>query len=285
VTASAPGTAPDAIITAVGVVIPARDEQERIAACLHSVRRALDALPAGIAAAVTIVLDRCFDATPDLVASLLTDWPEATSVTSPPPGRSSGPEPPGAVCLDLAPAPSVGTLRHLGVHHVLDRLADHPVSGTWLLSTDADTTVPADWALAHLHCARAGVHAVAGLADLGGTDHLSPTVRGRYCAILKHGRHGGTHTHVYGANLGVRADAYLAVGGFPRRRPGEDRGLWHRLHAAGYALHQPVDIRVRTSARLHGRASDGLADLLRSLHHAHPSCGGHAYGEPVHDCA
>jgi hypothetical protein len=36
-------------ITAVGVVVPAHDEQERIGACLRSVRRALDRLPAGTA--------------------------------------------------------------------------------------------------------------------------------------------------------------------------------------------------------------------------------------------
>ena len=78
--------------------------------------------------------------------------------------------------------------------------------------------------------------------------------------------HGDTHRHVYGANLGVRADAYLAVGGFPPDGPGEDHGLWRRLGAAGYSLAQPTGVRVRTSARLHGRADDGLAGLLRSLH-------------------
>jgi hypothetical protein len=45
-----------------------------------------------------------------------------------------------------------------------------------------------------------------------------------------------------------------------------DHGLWRRLRAAGYALAQPVGLRVQTSARLDGRAEDGLAHLLRSLH-------------------
>jgi hypothetical protein len=85
-------------------------------------------------------------------------------------------------------------------------------------------------------------------------------------AIVDHGLHGDTHRHVYGAILGVPADAYLAVGGFPVHGPGEDHGLCRRLRAAGYTLAQPVGIRVRTSARLHGRADDGLAGLLRSLH-------------------
>ena len=58
----------------------------------------------------------------------------------------------------------------------------------------------------------------------------------------------------------------------PQQRPnppdgaGEDHGLWHRLAAGGYTLAQPVGIRVRTSARLRGRADGGLAGLLRALH-------------------
>jgi LmbE family N-acetylglucosaminyl deacetylase len=76
---------------------------------------------------------------------------------------------------------------------------------------------------------------------------------------------GAEHRHVYGANLGVRADAYLAVGGFPADGAGEDHGLWERLRAAGYPLVSPASPRVTTSARLHGRAEGGLADLLLSL--------------------
>ena len=94
-----------------------------------------------------------------------------------------------------------------------------------------------------------------------------------YRALVERGMHGDTHRHVYGANLGVRADAYLDVGGFPPDGAGEDHGLWGRLRAAGYTLAQPVGVRVRTSARLHGRADGGLAGLLRSLHHPDPPRG------------
>ena len=160
----------------------------------------------------------------------------------------------------------VGALRDLGLRALLDRLSGHPAAGIWLLSTDADTTVPADWARAHLRHAADGVHGVAGLADLTTTDHLAAAALSRYRTIVEHGMHGTAHRHVYGANLGVRADAYLAVGGFPRDGAGEDHGLWQRLTAAGYTLAQPVGIRVRTSARLRGRADSGLAGLLRSLH-------------------
>ena len=134
----------------------------------------------------------------------------------------------------------VGARRDLGLRAVLDRLSGHPTAGTWLLSTDADTTVPVDWVAAHLRHAADGVHAVAGLADLAATDHLADAALSCYRAIVEHGLHGATHHHVYGANLGVRADAYLAVGGFPPDGAGEDHGLWQRLAAGGYTLAQPV---------------------------------------------
>lgn len=270
-------------VTAVGVVVPARDEQERIAACLSSVRCALAALPEGVAVAVAVVLDRCTDATPERVAALLGDWPAAVALsvvadgTVGQAGRDAESRiqdvprllaPRRGAARARAAGSGVGALRDLGMRHVLERLDSHPRGGTWLLSTDADTTVPVDWVAAHLRLAAAGVHGVAGLADLAGAEHLAADALLRYRAIVDGGLHGDTHQHVYGANLGVRADAYLGVGGFPRNGVGEDHGLWRRLHGAGYALAQPVGIRVRTSARLRGRADDGLADLLRTLHHS-----------------
>ena len=263
-----PGT-----ISAVGVVVPARDEQERIGACLTSLRRALAALPTSVEVALAVVLDRCTDATPERVAEVIADWPGAVAVTVRDPASTAYTDTRTDAAADVPVLPSrprgagVGALRDLGVSAVLNRLADHPGAGTWLLSTDADTVVPVDWALTHLRFADDGVHAVAGLADLIGVEHLAADALLRYRAIVRRGLHGASHRHVYGANLGVRADAYRAVGGFPVDGAGEDHGLWHRLGAAGYTLAQPVELRVRTSARLHGRADDGLAGLLRGLHH------------------
>jgi len=256
---TAPAHPPDPPVSGVGVVVPARDEQDRVGRCLVSLRRALSEVPDGVSTAVAVVLDRCTDATPERVAALVADWPEAVVLTVPPMGATG---------IDR-PAPrgsGVGALRDLGLRAALDRLSGPP-AGTWLLSTDADTTVPADWVHAHLQHAADGVHAVAGLADLATTDHLTSGALWRYGAIVENGLLGTTHHHVYGANLGVRADAYLAVGGFPSDGAGEDHGLWQRLAAAGYTLVQPVGVRVRTSARLRGRADGGLATLLRALHH------------------
>ena len=49
---------PDLPVTAVGVVVPARNEQDRITRCLASLRRALAHAPDGVATAVAVVLDR-----------------------------------------------------------------------------------------------------------------------------------------------------------------------------------------------------------------------------------
>jgi hypothetical protein len=46
---------------------------------------------------------------------------------------------------------------------------------------------------------------------------------------------------------------------------GEDHDLWRRLGQAGYRLSYAADTLVTTSARLRGRATGGLADLLYSL--------------------
>ena len=230
--------------------------------------------------AVAVVLDRCTDATPEQVASVVADWPQATILTVPP----LRPPDVAAIGLSGLRGSGVGALRDLGLRAVLDRLSGHPAAGTWLLSTDADTTVPPDWVRAHLQHAADGVHAVAGLADLAATDHLAAGALWRYRAIVEHGLHGLTHHHVYGANLGVRADAYLTVGGFPADGSGEDHGLWQRLAAAGYTLVQPVGIRVRTSARLRGRADGGLAGLLRALH-LDDHQAGHRAGDAICDGA
>lgn len=225
------------MITAVGVVIPARDEEELIARCLDSV---LAALPAALDAAVCVVLDRCTDRTVARVPAVVDTVHNARSRT-------------------------VGELRARGVRRVLRQLSGHASAHTWLLSTDADSVVGRDWVTDHLRHATAGAHAVAGLADLDDPRSLSATSRGAYARVLRDGVHAGGHSHVYGANLGVRADAYLAVGGFPAVTHGEDRALAARLRNSGFRLVTAFDGRVQTSARTRGRAPGGLADLLAAM--------------------
>jgi Glycosyl transferase family 2 len=237
------------MIDAVGVVIPVHNEETRIGACLDSVRQALSRLPDRIDTAVTVVLDCCADRTGQVVGKRLSGWSGARMLTVRHRPGGSG----------------VGLIRDVAIRDVLRELRGTHVERTWLLSTDADTTVPPNWALEHLRYASAGAHGVAGLVDLRDETLLDAATRARYLDIVSSGLHGQTHSHVYAANLGVRADAYLCCGGFPARGHGEEHHLWHTMTAAGCNLRAPTNLRVATSARLHGRARGGLADLLQSL--------------------
>ena len=75
----------------------------------------------------------------------------------------------------------------------------------------------------------------------------------------------GPHPHVHGANLGIRASAYLAAGGFRSLRTAEDHALLAAATEAGCPVLQASDITVETSARRQARAPAGFSHLLRIL--------------------
>lgn len=231
------------MITAVGVVVPARDERGTIGACVRGVLAALRALPSDVEPALCVVVDRCTDDTESLAHAALAGWP--------------------ARVVRNRSATTIGEVRDLGLRHL--GLARHRPSDVWLLSTDADTAVAPDWAVRHLELARSGAHAVAGVALLPHHAVLSATVARRYSRLLAGSRGPHGHGNVYAANLGVRADAYQAVGGFGPVATGEDHDLWRRLRQAGYRCRYAESPQVVTSARRRGRARGGLADLLASL--------------------
>lgn len=89
--------------------------------------------------------------------------------------------------------------------------------------------------------------AVAGTIEVDDWSDHSAGVCEQYLALLRSRLlPGDRHTHAYGANLGVRASAYLAVGGFPDV-VGEDKALGDRLRDAGYDVRQPSTL-VRDAA-------------------------------------
>lgn len=229
------------MIAAVGITVPARDERHRIGACLRSVTRALQRI--AVPGVVCVVPDRCSDDTEELVR---TEFPDVR-----------------VACNDLPLR--LGEVRALGMRAVLGELDGVDPESVWLLNTDADSVVGPDWVARHIAQAEAGVDAVAGLVRLIGTSHLRRGTVRRYREQVAAGVRPLDHDHIYGANLGLRASAYLAVGGYAPLDSGEDRDLWHRLAAAGHRMAQPADLVVRTSARLDGRAVGGLAGLLGDL--------------------
>jgi hypothetical protein len=118
-----------------------------------------------------------------------------------------------------------------------------------------------DWIAVQLGFADEGVTAVAGIVhlDASGSVAAHEIFRTTYLTGAE-----GTHAHVHGANLSVRADAYEDVGGWSNLALAEDHCLWTRLRGRGWRVSSPVSSVVTTSSRLKGRAKGGFADTLRA---------------------
>jgi glycosyltransferase involved in cell wall biosynthesis len=250
VDASVRATTGDATQTwAVGVVIPARDEEDSIVACLDSVFAALDTCPAIQASWVVVVADCCSDQTAELARARLKDR--------------------GAVIDSTAASP--GTARSRGAAEVLSHFKRHAPAQLWIANTDADSTVSCDWLAQQLRLAEQGFCGVAGIVKVNATEgqDAAAAVHDLLADYTIH--KDGTHPHVHGANLGVRADAYIDVGGWSDLALAEDHCLWRQIRDRGWPTIAAVSSVVFTSARLHGRAVGGFADNLRrraELHRA-----------------
>jgi hypothetical protein len=71
---------------------------------------------------------------------------------------------------------------------------------------------------------------------------------------------------VHGANLGIRGDAYLALGGWQPLVTGEDVDLARRAALSGHLrVSRTASIPVVTSVRRVGRAPRGFSSYLRAL--------------------
>lgn len=224
-------------VRAVAVVVPAHDEEALLPACLASVRLALAGVPA-LDRVALVVLDDCTDGSAAQVAA-------------------------AGVVPVVVRARNVGVARAAGMRVALSRLAGHRPEEVWLATTDADSVVRPDWLASQVAAAARGSDAVIGTVDVVDWTGHPPTLPARYWQ--GYGPHRDDHPHVHGANLGVRASAYLAVGGFPAAAAHEDVLLVDALTAGGYRVTRSGAVPVVTSARPVGRAAAGFADHLRSL--------------------
>lgn len=226
----------------VGVVIPARDEEERIGECLGALRAAAARVEErGDRVRVVVVADSCRDATAAIARSRVRGWGEVVEIDV---GRA-------------------GAARAAGAAAYLEQL-DGPLETTWLASTDADTVVAETWIDHQLGLARLGVAGVAGIVAVDSFADHPPDVPARWAALYD-GPPDLPHPHIHGANLGVRADAYVAVGGWSALAEGEDRQLWAALQAARYSVASPRSLVVTTSGRALSRVRGGFADSLNVL--------------------
>lgn len=233
-------------IRAMGVVIPARNEEQTVRSCIHSVRQAL--LGLDLSSWIVVVADDCDDRTAEYAGFALGKAGEVLR------------------CAER----SAGASRRLGAQRILARWTAWEPRQVWLANTDADTEVPRDWIAQQLRYATRGVCGLAGIVRI---ECDNPHLTDNFCRHYQLGSD-GAHRHVHGANLGVRMDAYLDAGGWPTLDLGEDVTLWRRLGQRGWHRRSVTTSIVKTSARLQGRASGGFADVLRRLNATAPQAAG-----------
>ena len=225
-------------ITGIGVVIPVRNEEELLPRALAALDATREHLVAALGAAapwvrVVVVLDNCTDRSAAIARSW--DGIETLTVTH------------GAV----------GAARRAGISLLLDTPDD--AASVWIANTDADSQVPADWLLRQWEFAADGVDLMVGTVRPD-FDDLSDAQRRQWLATHTPGHANG---HVHGANLGFRADRYLAAGGFARVPEHEDVFLVAALKEAGARFVATDNCCVLTSGRPYGRTPGGYASHLR----------------------
>ena len=221
-------------IARLAVVVPARDAEARLGACLGSVaaaRAVLQDRRPSLPVDVVVVLDRCTDRSAEIARAA------------------------GADCV-VVDAGSVGAARRAGVARAA-ALTECSPEHLWVATTDADTIVPPSWLVDHAQLADLGHDLVVG-AVRPHPDELPPA--GLRAWRL---RHAGPGLHVHGANLGLRLAAYLEAGGFPEVREHEDVALFEAVRRTGRPW--VAGTQVTTSARLEGRTPGGFAGYLRAL--------------------
>jgi glucosyl-3-phosphoglycerate synthase len=237
------------------VVVPARDEAARIADCIE----ALAAQTIGPAAfSVIVVLDDCHDDTGS-VAVRAAHRCRLTLETIQGPGRGAGPA------------------RRMGMDRACERLLAAGRADGLVACTDADSRPALDWLERQLAHLESGAGTVAGRIELDPAEaaRLPAGVvkrRAREAAArlerVRRREPGADHHHFAGASIGVRADAYRALGGIRPLTALEDADFAERAIASRVPLVRADDVVVMTSARSEGRVSHGLsADLALAAWH------------------
>lgn len=222
-------------VQAVLVVVPARNERELIGACLEALEQAAERVDRPVL--TVVVLDSCADGT----ASALV-------------GRQVVAVPSTAGC--------VGAARAHGVRAGLAMMTDTPRHRLWIANTDADSTVDPSWLQHQVGLADAGADLALGTVRLD-QDGICPPLAAAWTATYNAA---SGHQHVHGANLGVRASAYLRAGGFGSVPVGEDVLLADAVAGDPAAMVvRTAAAPVTTSARRVGRAPEGFAAYLEAL--------------------
>ena len=237
------------------VVVPARDEEALIGACLQAL-----ATQTGVASEVyevLLVLDRCTDGTETRAREIAAAHPSLRLRFLDGPGEGSGPA------------------RRVGMDEACARLIQVGRPEGLIACTDADTVVAPDWLAAQLRAVSEGARAIGGRIELGDDGSLPESVallhaehgRLRHERLLSEpGRMGKSeHWQFSGASLALTAEVYKEIGGLEPLTALEDEALERVLFQHGIPIERLLSVRVTTSPRLQGRARQGLSYDLAQI--------------------
>lgn len=223
------------------VVIPAHNEEQLLSRCLHSILIAKTKLPIYHTVDIVLAVDASTDKTKDIGSNIL---------------RTHG----AVLTLNQR---NVGLARRLATKLALQRYGGD-LTRCWLANTDADCEVPTTWLMDQLDLAMKGIQGITGIVEVDSykAHHLS--VEARFLATYTINPD-GTHPHIHGANIGIRADAYQRAGGWNGIETAEDHDLWRRLSLLNVPLLANANLSVLTSGRRIGRAPHGFAGTLAAF--------------------
>ncbi|WP_210493736.1 glycosyltransferase family A protein [Patulibacter sp. SYSU D01012] len=223
------------------VIVPARNEAERVAGCLAALARQT------VPPRVILVDDGSTDGTGRIAATALARGGLEHEVLR-------------------GPGAGVGWARRVGFDRAARWALRAGAPATLLVSTDADSVADPGWIAALLRHAERGADVVAGDVLLRRDEPADPVAvarrrqraRGRLRAV-RAVEPGAAHHHFAAANLALTVDAYETVGGMPTPDALEDEALLRAVRAAGLRTVRAADAVVRTSPRTVGRTPRGLA--------------------------
>jgi hypothetical protein len=249
------------------VAIPAKDEEERLPACLAALAaqidgsgRALDRESFGI----VVFANNCRDGSARLASAIGRKWSlrlRVVEVTLPSGSAHAGGARGGA--MDTAAQWLVSEGADGGA--ILTTDADSRVSPLWIANTLAEFDAGADAVLGRLLLDEEGEPLPEALNRRGRLEGAYEGLLAETSALIDPLPHDPWphHSTIAGASLATTLDAYRAVGGLPRVPLGEDKAMVAALSRIDAKIRHSPDVIVTTSGRFHGRAPGGVADTLR----------------------
>jgi glycosyltransferase involved in cell wall biosynthesis len=240
------------------IAIPARDEAERLGACLAALARQRNMVRTD--GVIVVFANNCTDDTPAIARAGERTWPVTVIEHASPAGIGSA-----------------GEARSAAMRYARQLVRDDGI----LLTTDADAIADNDWIAQIQHCfADPRIDLVAGKVS-GDWEEMKHhpqaaldigALEFRYCNLLAQVEPlldplphdpAPRHAQQCGANLAIRAAMFDAIGGVPAIPVGEDRALVEAVFARDGGIRHANAPHVTASARIDGRADGGMATALR----------------------